>query len=51
MHYLIRSVKYLITLVVFFAIDFTLMYYTSTTSEQLSFQEFIDRYFAVGAGF
>ena len=51
MQYLIRSVKYLITLVVFFAIVFTLMYYTSTNSQQLSFQEFIERSFAGGAGY
>ena len=51
MQYLIRSLKYLVTLVVFFAVIFTVMYFTSTNSHQLSFQEFLERSFAGGAGY
>ncbi len=50
MKYLIRSVKYLVTLVVFFALIFTLMYFTSSVKDQLTFQEYFDRSFAEGAG-
>lgn len=50
MQYFIRSVKYLITLVVFFAVIFTLMYFTSSVKDQLTFQEYFDRSFADGAG-